>query len=269
MALDLPLPRQVMVHGHWTINHEKMSKSTGNVVNPFFAIDRFGVDTMRFYLARIGNTVEDSNYDNAYIIECYKKMLQWGLGNLAGRTIGCAKGNLRSLIVKAASNELPSGNARDEEFQAFLAQMPTEVAGHMKDLNTHAAAKSITTIVEQVSLNPCKQLQLTCRRKNISMNGSRGRSRPSLNGYSTTSARRYGSPAFSCSRSCRGSPSSCWTRSRSIATQRRGGSRPQDPGQTQTTEKASRRIFSFLLSLSKSNRMDFRFDKKNPGTNHG
>lgn len=61
MALDLPLPRRVLAHGHWTINHEKMSKSTGNVVNPFFAIDRFGVDPMRFYLARMGSVAEDSN----------------------------------------------------------------------------------------------------------------------------------------------------------------------------------------------------------------
>lgn len=151
MALDLPLPRRVLVHGHWTINHEKMSKSTGNVVNPFFAIDRFGVDTMRFYLARIGSLVEDSNYDNAYIIACYKKMLQWGIGNLATRAIGCAKGNLRSIIVNATSSQLPPGTPRDAEFQAILENMPMEVTEQMNELNTHGAVKAITTRIEQVS----------------------------------------------------------------------------------------------------------------------
>ena len=154
MALDLPLPRRVLVHGHWTINHEKMSKSTGNVVNPFFAIDRFGVDPMRFYLARAGSIVEDANYDNAYIIACYKKMLQWGIGNLASRTIGCAKGNLRSFIVNASSDQLPPGTAGDQDYQTFLENMPSEVADHMKVLNTHAAVKSIMVIIEQVSGPP-------------------------------------------------------------------------------------------------------------------
>lgn len=151
MALDLPLPRRVLVHGHWTINREKMSKSTGNVVNPFFAIDRFGVDTMRFYLARVGSLTEDSNYDNAYIIACYKKMLQWGIGNLTTRAIGCAKGNLRSIIVNATSSQLPPATQKDAEFQEFLEKMPVEVAESMDELNTHGAAKAITTIIDQVS----------------------------------------------------------------------------------------------------------------------
>lgn len=129
-----------------------MSKSTGNVVNPFFAIDRFGADTMRFYLARIGSIAEDSNYDNSYIIACYKKMLQWGIGNLTSRTIGCAKGNLRSFIVKAASNELPPATPRDEQYQAFLEKMPTEVAEHMEKLDMHAAVKAITGIIDQVGV---------------------------------------------------------------------------------------------------------------------
>lgn len=152
MALDLPLPRRVLAHGYWKINHEKMSKSTGNVVNPFFAIDRFGADTMRFYLARNGSTVEDSNYDNSYIIACYKKMLQWGIGNLTSRTIGCAKGNLRSFIVKAASDELPPATPRDEEYQASLEKLPIEVAEHMENLDIHAAVKAITGMIDQVSV---------------------------------------------------------------------------------------------------------------------
>ena len=53
MALDMPLPKKILTHAHWTLGKEKMSKSTGNVVNPFFAIDRFGVDTMRYYLASL------------------------------------------------------------------------------------------------------------------------------------------------------------------------------------------------------------------------
>lgn len=151
MALDLPLPHRVLVHGHWTINHEKMSKSTGNVVNPFFAIDRFGVDPMRFYLTRAGNIVEDANYDNSYIIATYKKMLQSGIGNLATRSIGCAKAELRSHVVNATSGKLPPTTQRDLKYQDFLETIPTEVAEHMRNLNAHAALKSIMVIIDQVS----------------------------------------------------------------------------------------------------------------------
>lgn len=150
MALDLPLPRKVLVHGHWTMNQEKMSKSTGNVVNPFFAIDRFGVDTMRFFLAYQGGLGGDADYDNAFIIRDYKKILQGGMGNLAHRTIGVAKGNLRSYIIDAATDKLPVATSRDQEHQSFLEQAPDRVAEQMETLNPRAALQEIVSIFDKV-----------------------------------------------------------------------------------------------------------------------
>lgn len=154
MALDLPVPRNVLVHGHWTMNHEKMSKSTGNVVNPFFAIDRFGVDTMRFFLAYQGGFGADADYDNSYIIRDYKKILQGGLGNLAHRTIGVAKGNLRSYIVDASADKLPTATPRDQEHQSFLEQAPGKVTELMDNLNPRVALHEIVSIFEKVRDNP-------------------------------------------------------------------------------------------------------------------
>ena len=54
LALDLPLPRKVIAHAHWTVERQKMSKSVGNVVDPFGMIDKYGVDAVRFYLAQVG-----------------------------------------------------------------------------------------------------------------------------------------------------------------------------------------------------------------------
>jgi methionyl-tRNA synthetase len=150
MALDLPLPRNVLVHGHWTMNREKMSKSTGNVVNPFFAIERFGVDGMRFFLAYRGSLADDADFDNSFIIRDYKKLLQGGIGNLAQRTIGCARGNLRSHIIDAASGKLPAATPDDLEHQTLLQQTPTKVAGHMEKLNPRAALQETMIIIEQV-----------------------------------------------------------------------------------------------------------------------
>lgn len=163
MALDLPLPRNVLVHGHWTMNHEKMSKSTGNVVNPFFAIDRFGVDTMRFFLAFQGGLAGDADYDNAYIIRDYKKILQGGMGNLVHRTIGCAKGNLRLHFVNAINDNHPPATPRDQEHQEFLQQIPNKVAEYMEYLDPRGALQEIVSVVEKVRVTHHTQLtDLTC-----------------------------------------------------------------------------------------------------------
>lgn len=151
MALDLPLPRRVLVHGHWTVNREKMSKSTGNSVNPFFAIDRFGVDTMRFFLTYRGALSGDANYDNLYITRDYKKLLQSGLGNLAHRIIGCAKGALRSFVEAAVSGDLPPATEVDRQLESELSQIPTKVAEKMDNLDPRAALQEIVIFVSNVS----------------------------------------------------------------------------------------------------------------------
>ncbi|KAL2815599.1 putative methionyl-tRNA synthetase [Aspergillus cavernicola] len=142
MALDLPLPRNVLVHGHWTMNREKMSKSTGNVVNPFFAIDRFGVDVMRFFLTYQGGFTSDADYDNAHIIRDYRKYLQQGIGNAAHRSIGCAGGNLRTYIVNATAGNSPA-TPEDQAYQSMLEQLPTKVEEHMEKLNPRDALQDI------------------------------------------------------------------------------------------------------------------------------
>ncbi|KAL4982956.1 tRNA synthetases class I (M)-domain-containing protein [Aspergillus falconensis] len=146
MALDLPLPQNVLVHAHWTMNREKMSKSTGNVVNPFFAIDRFGVDTMRFFLAHRGGLASDSDYDNTYIIRDYKKYLQQGLGNIAHRTIGCAKGKMREYIINATSGNSPA-TGDDQLYQMTLEQLSGKVAKYMEALDPRAALEEIVEVI--------------------------------------------------------------------------------------------------------------------------
>ncbi|QDS67675.1 hypothetical protein FKW77_005143 [Venturia effusa] len=99
MALDLPLPSNILTHAHWTLGKEKMAKSTGNVVNPFFALDRFGMDVMRFYLAHDGGIAQDADYTNDYILERHRVILQGQLGNLASRLVRGKGWNLQSVIT--------------------------------------------------------------------------------------------------------------------------------------------------------------------------
>ena len=149
MALDLPLPRQILTHGHWTLGHQKMAKSTGNVVNPFFAIDRFGVDTMRFYLIHDGGIQHDADYENSYIVDRYKKALQGGLGNLASRIIRGKGWNVRQAIEFAATGSSTAGDLA-KNHQLRLVELPEIVSSRMADLDSKAAVREIMKVIYKV-----------------------------------------------------------------------------------------------------------------------
>ncbi|KAL8709646.1 MAG: hypothetical protein Q9225_007415 [Loekoesia sp. 1 TL-2023] len=129
LALDLPLPKQILTHAHWTLGHQKMSKSTGNVVNPFFALDRFGSDTMRYYLLRDGGVQDDSDYDNAYIIARYKS-LQGTLGNLVTRVVRGKGWNVRRAVEYGHLDNSEDGKKHLEHLQA----LPSIVDHRMTEL---------------------------------------------------------------------------------------------------------------------------------------
>lgn len=86
MAAELPLPHSIITHGHWTKDRAKIAKSTGNVVDPFAEIAKYGKDSIRFYLAKMGGNLEkDSDYSHALLAENHNKWLAGQLGNLVAR----------------------------------------------------------------------------------------------------------------------------------------------------------------------------------------
>ncbi|KAL2268618.1 hypothetical protein VTJ83DRAFT_3464 [Remersonia thermophila] len=149
LALDLPLPKNVLVHSHWTLNKRKMSKSLGNVVNPLHAINRWGIDTVRFYLLSEGGIADDADYSNNVLVAKYKKHLQWGFGNLIARITRAKAWNVRDLVAQAFAagagrpESLP-GPLKDAfaSLEATLGNLPSEIAADMDKLNpVHAVRK--------------------------------------------------------------------------------------------------------------------------------
>ena len=150
MALDLPLPKQILTHAHWTMNHAKMSKTAGNVVNPFYAIDRFGVDTMRYYMAHDGGIADDADYENAYIIERYKKGLQAAIGNLVSRIMKGKRWNVRDCIHQARKlNLAPEDLGRDHRTR--LVKLQAQIDHLFADLNPRGALHKIMSVLHDVS----------------------------------------------------------------------------------------------------------------------
>jgi methionyl-tRNA synthetase len=87
MAAGIELPKRVFVHGYLLMDGEKMSKSLGNVLDPFEVIDRFGADALRFYLLRDVPFGQDGSVSTASFEQRYESELANDYGNLASRTI--------------------------------------------------------------------------------------------------------------------------------------------------------------------------------------
>ncbi len=86
MAAGIELPKRVFVHGYLLMDGEKMSKSLGNVLDPFEVIDRFGADALRFYLLRDVPFGQDGSVSTAAFEQRYESELANDYGNLASRT---------------------------------------------------------------------------------------------------------------------------------------------------------------------------------------
>src|SRR3989338_5808709 len=85
MSARLPNSKQIFIHGFITADGQKMSKSLGNVVNPFDLIKKYGVDAVRYYLLREIPSTDDGDYSEKRMNEVYSSDLANELGNLVMR----------------------------------------------------------------------------------------------------------------------------------------------------------------------------------------
>lgn len=120
LAVGISPPKKLLSHAHWTMNGRKMSKSLGNVVNPYYAIDRWGVDTMRLFMMLDGGIENDANYDNEIIVQRYKKVLAGTFGNLLSRVTRSKAWNVRESVQAAPMLAASLHHSRLDEMTAAL-----------------------------------------------------------------------------------------------------------------------------------------------------
>jgi methionyl-tRNA synthetase len=87
LAVGLPLPKTLLVHGFISSGGQKMSKSLGNIIDPFEMIDKYGVDALRYYLLKEIATTGDGDFTYERFNEAYDADLASGLGNLVSRVL--------------------------------------------------------------------------------------------------------------------------------------------------------------------------------------
>ncbi len=135
-SAGLPIPNEEFIHGYITVEGQKISKTIGNVVDPFVPIDRFGADPVRYYLLREIPAYEDGDFSEAKFKDRYNGDLANGLGNFAARvlTLGTQCGEI-------------TAHPLDSEVEKRIQKTKEDVETKLADYKFHDALIAIWDLI--------------------------------------------------------------------------------------------------------------------------
>ena len=144
MSAGIELPRRIFCHGHILFNRgEKMSKSVGNVVDPFALADAYGVDQLRYFLLREVPFGQDGNYSHEAIVNRINADLANDLGNLAQRSL--------SMIGKQLGGVLPKPGAFSDNDKTILAAADAMIGKAREAMKTQQLHQVLNTVWDVVA----------------------------------------------------------------------------------------------------------------------
>jgi methionyl-tRNA synthetase len=142
LAAALPLPTAVFVHGYFTVEGQKMSKSLGNVIDPRDIIARYGAAALRWYLLREVHPTADADFGVARLLARYNTDLANDVGNLLNR-VNAMLHRYRNGVVPETGTTVPPA----ADLAALAAELPARVAAAMDAFDPRAALDAVWELV--------------------------------------------------------------------------------------------------------------------------
>jgi len=142
LAAGYEPPQQIFVHGFLVIDDKKISKSRGNVIEPLELVDVYGVDALRFYVARVARFGHDGNASVDDFHEHYERELANDLGNLVSRTT--------AMIARYRDGQLPDA-AWDSPFRAQLDALARDVPARLDEWDLSGALEAIWQVIRSLN----------------------------------------------------------------------------------------------------------------------
>ncbi|HEY7629682.1 MAG TPA: methionine--tRNA ligase [Thermoleophilaceae bacterium] len=143
LAAGIEVPKSIFIHGYLLMDEHKMSKSLGNVIDPFEVMDRFGTDTLRYYLFREVNFGQDGSISAAGFETRYNAELANEYGNLASRTL--------AMIERYRDGVVPESAAPDMGLVGDLSSVEDGVREKLDAVDVSGALEEIWTAVRRLN----------------------------------------------------------------------------------------------------------------------